>query len=158
MTSVRYAASALAYILGGSENSRLHWKLIETGLAEEAQSAYDGHAGTGDYFVYASGDPDKLDQIEETINGEVASLVDSLQDDDLERLRNKLATGATLSGERPDGRMQRLGRQWTNIGRYRSLEDELAKIHALTIQDLRRVSELYPFTPATVGRMVPESE
>ncbi|MFT5423030.1 MAG: putative Zn-dependent peptidase [Phycisphaerales bacterium] len=154
----RYAASALAFILGGSENSRLHWSLIETGLAEEAQSAYDGHAGTGDYFVYASGDPDKLDEIEGVINAQVAGLVESLHEDDLERLRNKLATGATLAGERPDGRMQRLGRQWANIGQYLSLEEELARIGQLTIADLQQVSEKYPFVPATVGRMLPAED
>src|SRR5690606_7919585 len=37
----RYAASLLSNVLGGSENARLHWALIETGLAEEAESAFD---------------------------------------------------------------------------------------------------------------------
>jgi len=151
----RYAASALAYVLGGSDNSRLHWALIEEGLAEEAQAAYSGHAGTGDWFVYASGDPEKLDEIVGVIDREVEGLVGSLQESDLELLRNKLATSATLSGERPEGRMQRLGQQWTTIGSYRSLEDDLATIRALTIDDLRRVSERYPLRPATVGRMLP---
>ncbi|MFG0307009.1 MAG: M16 family metallopeptidase [Phycisphaerales bacterium JB040] len=151
----RYAASALAYVLGGSDNSRLHWALIEEGIAEEAQAAYSGHAGTGDWFVYASGDPDRLDEIVGVIDREVEGLVGSLEDSDLELLRNKLATGATLSGERPEGRMQRIGQQWATIGRYRSLEEDLDTIRALTLDDLRRVSERYPLRPATVGRMLP---
>jgi predicted Zn-dependent peptidase len=151
----RYAASALAYILGGSDNARLHWALIETGLAEEASASFDGHDGTGDYFIFASGDPDSLDQIESVLREQMAALVASLDARDLERLRNRLATSAAVAGERPEGRMQRLGRQWTTLGRYTPLEDEIARINALTIDDLRRVGLSWPISAELTGRMLP---
>ncbi|MBX3324214.1 MAG: insulinase family protein [Phycisphaeraceae bacterium] len=151
----RYAASLLMQVLGGSDNSRLHWALIETGIAEEAQSAYDAHQGTGDYFVYASGDPDRLDEIEAIIDQQLLSLVDSLTPADLEKMRMKIATSATLSGERPNDRMQRIGRQWLAHGRHRSLEEELERIESVTIDDLREVASLYPFTQRTTGRLIP---
>ena len=44
----RYAATLLAQVLGASDNSRLHWALVETGLAEEAQAGYDPHDGAGE--------------------------------------------------------------------------------------------------------------
>ena len=117
----RYAAMMLARVLGDPGNSRLHWSLIETGIAEECQAAYDPRDGTGDIYIYASGEPDRADEIWSKVNAEIDGLVDSLTENDLELLRNRLATGVTLAGERPGGRMQRLGRLWTYLGSYTSL-------------------------------------
>jgi predicted Zn-dependent peptidase len=152
----RYAASILGRILGDQDNSRLHWALIETGLAEEAAAAYDGRDGCGDFFVYASGDPDRADDIWNAVTKELDTLVESVTEDDLERIRNRMATAVTLAGERPGGRMQRLGRLWTYLNDYLPLEEELARINAVTRDDLRAVYEAFPFQPRTVARLTPE--
>lgn len=151
----RYAAMLLAQVLGDPGNSRLHWELVETGIAEEAQAAYDPRDGCGDFYVYASGDPSRLVEMEKIASREIERVMETTTEDDLERLRNKLATGVTLAGERPGGRMQRLGRLWTYLGSYTTLEDELARINAVTLEDLRAVYEAFPFRPRTVGRMLP---
>lgn len=151
----RYAAMMLAKVLGDPDNSRLHWALIETGLAEEAQAAYDARDNVGDYFVYASCDPDKADEVWGIVERELNGLAASLTEQDLERLRNKLATAVTLAGERPGGRMQRLGRTWLNLGEYMSLDEELDRINAVTLADLRAVHEAFPFEPRTTGVMLP---
>ena len=59
------------------------------------------------------------------------------------------------SQERPGGRMQRLGRQWTYLHKHLTLEEELDSINAVTIDDMRAVFEAFPFSPRTVGRMLP---
>lgn len=151
----RYAASMLAQVLGGGDNSRLHWALVEPGTAEEAQAAFDPRDGCGDYYAFASCDPERVDEVWAVVEREIEHLSASLTDDDLERLRNKLATGVTLAGERPSGRMQRLGRMWTYEKAYRPLEKELEAINAVTLQDLREVAAAFPFKPRTVGRMLP---
>lgn len=150
----RYAAGILADILGSPHNSRLHWALIETGLAEEAQAAYDRRDGTGEYFVFAAGEPKRVDEIWRVIDSECESLVDSLTEDDLERLRGKTATAATVGAERPSDMMHRLGRMWTYLGEYRSLEQELQRIDAVTLDDLRAVAAAYPIKPITIGRLM----
>jgi predicted Zn-dependent peptidase len=154
----RYAAALLMQMLGGIDNSKLHWALIETGLAEEAQSGYDGLDGTGDYFVYASGDPDKLDDIWEVMSKEIRGLKDSITHDELVGLRSKMATAAMVAAERPGDRMQRLGRLWTMTGQYLPLEDELAKIESITIEDLRDLCDRYPIDRCTLGKMIPQAE
>lgn len=151
----RYAAALLAQILGGSDNSRLHWALIETGLAEEAQAAYDPHDGTGQFFVYASGDPARADEIWGIVEREIADLQETLCADDLLRLRAKHATSVTLGAERPSDRMQRLGRLWSGLGEYYSLEDELARINAVTLDDLHATLDAFAMTPRTVGWLMP---
>ena len=151
----RYAAAMLAQVLGSHDNSRLHWALIEPGLAEEAQAAYDPHDGVGDYFVYASGDPDRADEIWSIVERETEALAGSVTGDDLDRLRTKLATGVTLAGEKPHDRMQRLGRLWSTVGEYVTLEEELERINAVTLDDVRGVAEAYPLRAQTVGRLTP---
>jgi predicted Zn-dependent peptidase len=153
----RYAAVLLAQILGAQDNSRLHWALIETGLAEEAQAGFDPHDGVGDFYIYASGDPARADEIWAVIQREIDNLIASIKEDDLERLRSKLATSVTLGGERPADRMQRIGRLWTYLRRYNPLEEELARINAVTLQDLRDLAEAFPLKPMTVGRLLPKS-
>ncbi len=151
----RYAAALLAQMLGGVDNSKLHWALIETGIAEEAQAGYDGLDGTGDYFVYASGDPDKLDDIWDVMSNEIRGLKDSITQDELECLRSKMATAAMVAAERPGDRMQRLGRLWTMTGQYQPLEDELAKIESITLDSLRELCDTYPIDKCTLGKIVP---
>ncbi|MDQ7013452.1 MAG: pitrilysin family protein [Planctomycetota bacterium] len=151
----RYAAMLASQVLGGADNSRLHWALLETGLADEAQAAYDGHEGVGEFFVYASCDPDKADEVWAVVERECAGLSASLEADDLAKLRAKLATGVTLQGERPMGRMMRLGRQWVLQHKYTPLEDELARIDAVTLDEVRGMLEAFPVTPKIAGRMVP---
>jgi predicted Zn-dependent peptidase len=152
----RYAAMMLAKVLGDHDNSRLHWALIETGLAEEAVAEYDPRDGCGDYLVFVSGDPDKIDGLWGAAEKEIDGLVDSLDESDLEKLRNRLATAVTLAGERPSGRMQRLGRLWTYLGEYTPLEEELARINAVTLDEVRAVWEAYPMRPRLVSKLVPK--
>lgn len=151
----RYAAAMLAQILGAQDNSRLHWSLIEPGIAEEAQASFDPHDGFGEFFVFASGDADRLDEIEAVIMRELDSLVASLRPEDLERVVNKVATGATVGGEKPHDRMHRLGRLWTSLGRYLPLEQEVDRLARVTLDDLREVHSMYPIRPRTVGRLLP---
>lgn len=151
----RYAAAMLAQILGDGEGSRLHWALIEPGLADEAQSQYDGKDHAGEFVVYASCSNDSAEQVERVILNEIDGLVASLTDDDLERTRSKIATGVTLHGELPAGRMTRLGRMWLTRGEYLPLEMELAKINAVTLADLRAVAAEFPLRPWVTGTLAP---
>jgi predicted Zn-dependent peptidase len=151
----RYAATLASQVLGGADNSRLHWALLETGLADEAQAAYDGHEGVGEFFVYAGCDPANADRVWETVERACAELADSLEEDDLAKLRARLATGVTVQGERPMGRMMRLGRQWTLQHRYTPLEEELARIQAVDTRQVRETLEAFPILPKTAGRLTP---
>lgn len=153
----RYAAAMLAQVLGAPDNSRLHWALVESGLAEDAQAGFDAHDGAGDYYVFAAGEPSRIGEIHAVIQREINALAQSLTQDDLERLRNKVRTAATVGGERPSDRMQRLGRQWTNLGRYESLDAEVDRLGRITLDELRSVGEQFPLMPSTIGILTPSS-
>jgi len=152
----RYAAGLVAQVLGAGGNSRLHWALVESGLADEAFAAYDAHDGSGSLFLFASGEPDRLARIEEVIAEETASLREHIDERDLERLRAKALTSATVGGERPNDRMQRLGRLWATTGAYRSLEEELENLAAVSADDCLGTLEAFPPGTPTLGVLRPE--
>jgi predicted Zn-dependent peptidase len=151
----RYASAALALILGDSEGSRLYWALVETGLAEEARAQYDGQDKVGAFLVYYACSPDDAPKVARAVDEQIQELVRTLTGDDLDRIKSKIATAATLQGELPAGRMHRLGRLWTYTGEYRSLEQELERINAVTLDDLRAVSAEFPFRPRVNGHLRP---
>ena len=153
----RYAAAMLMQILGDSEGSRLYWAAVEPGLAEEAQAQYNGRDGLGEMLVFSSCSPDRVDEVMNVIHREIKGLVDSLTDDDLQRVRSKIATSVTLQGELPGGRMRRLGQVWTYLGEYRSLDEELSRINAVTLDDLRAVASAYPMDRQVVGHLAPQA-
>ena len=154
----RYAAGILMHVLGGGDGSRLHWALVETGLAEEASSTYDGHDGTGDSTVFAVCDADKVEEIEGILRRELAALVDGLEEDDLLRARSRIATGAAAASERPNGRMFRLGTLWGYGAEYTPLEEEVERISRVTLDDLRACVAAFPLVPTVRVVVLPEEE
>ena len=153
---LRYAAGILMHILGGGDGSRLHWALVETGLAEEASASYDGHDGTGDSTLFAVCDPDKVDEIEAILRRELDALVASLTDDDLLRARSRIATGAAAASERPNGRMFRLGTLWGYGAEYIPLEAEVERISRVTIDEIRTCCARFPLVPTVKVVVMPE--
>ena len=143
----KHAAAALAAILGGGDGSRLHWALVDTGLAEAAATSVDTNDNYGEQLAYAVCDPKNAQQVAEIMRNEMANVVDTLTQEDLAKVVAKAGTGAAVASERPAGRMQRLGSMLTTSGKYLSLEEELATIESLTIKDLQNVAEAFPWAP-----------
>jgi predicted Zn-dependent peptidase len=153
----RYAAGILMHVLGGGDGSRLHWALVETGLAEEASASYDGHDQAGDSTLFAVCDPQKVDEIEAVLRRELAALLDSLTEDDLLRARSRIATGAAAASERPNGRMFRLGTLWGYRADYIPLDDEVERISQVTLDDLRALCAAFPLDPMVRVVVMPEA-
>ncbi len=151
----RYAAKVLADVLGDSEGSRLYWALVDPGLADEADFSYYPQDQLGSFIAFASCDPDRASQVEEILLGELDGFANQIAPDELERAKNKLATLATLQDEDPGGRMRTLGMQWAYLGQYLPLEEEMRRIMAVSVDDLRSLLADPPFQPRTVVRLVP---
>ncbi len=151
----RYAASLLGQLVGAADNSLLHWALIEPGIAEEAQASYSGHDGFGEFFVFASGDPDRAQEIWSIVRQQTQAAARSATNDDLTRLRNKFATAATLGAERPHDRMHRLGQMWLYLREYCPLAEELSRIERVRLDEVRVLADTLGDGPRTFGRLRP---
>lgn len=147
-----------AQIIGDSEGSRLHWALVETGIAVHAAVGFHGRDGSGECVASVVCATEDLEKAEKIVRQECHNLSDSLTEDDLVRARRKIATAVAVAGESPSGRMQRLGNVLTSIGVFSPLEQELEKINALTLEDLRTHLREFPYEPIVVARAIPPSE
>ncbi|MEL6497662.1 MAG: pitrilysin family protein [Planctomycetota bacterium] len=153
----RYAATLAAQVLGAADNSRLHWSLIEPGIAEEAQAGYQPNDGSGEFFLYASGAAEDLDKIETILTDEASKLAEHVNDADLARIRSRFATSFAVSGEKPGDIMQRIGRTWSLLGEYRTLDEELDRIQSVTVSSIQRLLAEDGIMPRTVGTLRPPS-
>ncbi|GAB4187986.1 MAG: pitrilysin family protein [Phycisphaeraceae bacterium] len=151
----RYAAKVLADVLGDADGSRLYWALVEPGLADEASFSYLPMDRVGCFMGSACCDPQRAEQVEQVLLKTIDSFLHDLTDEEVDRAKNKLATSATLQGESPRGRMSSIGSTWTYLGRYLPLEEELARVMAVTAEDLRQLVHESPMTPRTLLRLGP---
>ena len=147
----RYAASLVAQIVGDSEGSRFYWSLVETGLAEEATCNYEGRDGLGEYLVLAACTAEAVPEVRAKIVAEMDALEGSLDQAELDRAKARIATGVALAGERPAGRMTRLGSLWAYGIPYATLDEEMRRIDAITLDDLRRSLREHPLRPVVSG-------
>ena len=151
----RYAVAMLMHVLGGNDASRLHWALVDPGLAEDASASWIGQDGSGECAVVCCGAPSDAARIEAVVGEQIEGLLTSITDDDLHRVRSAVATAVTLRGELPAGRMHRLGHLLASTGDYRSLEEELVRIESVTLEDLVDAAADFPLQPLVTGRLAP---
>jgi predicted Zn-dependent peptidase len=151
----RYASSLISQIVGDREGSKFYWSVVETGLAEEASCSFEGRDGLGEYLVFAACESQNVAEVEKRLHAEMSQLSQTLQQDELDRARARIATGIALAGERPSGRMHRLGSQWAYGLPPIPIEKEMERIENLTLQDLRQCLIDFPMKPVVIGRMLP---
>jgi predicted Zn-dependent peptidase len=152
----RYAADALAMIIGDSSGSRLYWALIDPGLAESADMNFQDHEGTGTYFISFSCEPENTQNILAIIQEILREVQnEGVSDEELAVAKSKILSRVVRSSERPKGRMQALGIGWTYLRTYRSVDEELQNFDAVSLKDIRNVLDQYPFDQLTVLALGP---
>lgn len=152
----RHAFSIASHIFGGGDNSRLHWSLIETGSAEEAASGVEFRDGSGVFMMYASGNPERIDEIKSRMVQSLEQLADSITEDELDRVKTKIATQVMVGTERPADLMRRLGKLTTLTGECQRLNEELESFLAVRRTDVADVMARLPMTSTTLGVLLPE--
>jgi predicted Zn-dependent peptidase len=153
---LRYAADTLAMIIGDDSGSRYHWELVDPGLVEAADMSFHDYDGAGAYFTSFSCEPGKTAKDLAIVRGILRQVqADGVTPAELAQAKSKVLSRVVRGSERPMGRMQALGMAWTYLGSYRSVDDELAAYDAVSMADLRRVIESYPFDRLTVFGLGP---
>ncbi len=152
----RYAAKIVSDVIGDSDGSRLYWSLIDPGIADEADLHYVPMDQTGAYVAFASCAPERMEKVEQKLLGELDGYANSIDEDEIVRAKNKIATAATTGGENPLGCMRRIGGQWSYLGEYTPLEEEVSRIMAVTSADVAELLKEKAFRPRTICRLLPE--
>ncbi len=151
----RFAARVLADVIGDSDGSRFYWALVDNAIAEDADFGFYPHDGCGSFYIALTCSPDVTEKALEIARAELEKVKIDLADDEVERAKNKIASSIVLSGELPIGRMRAIGSQWTYNGDYRSLEQDMATLQAVTPASLRQLMREFTFDPMTIVSLGP---
>lgn len=128
---------------GGGMSSRLFQTIREErGLAYSVYSFSNSYIDTGLFAVYAGTDPQKVEEVLGLISSEAADTVrEPIAGDDLERIKDQLKGGLLLGLESSGSRMNRLAVREIYTGEYESLDDVIAKIDAVTAEDVQAIAD-----------------
>ena len=152
----RFALGVLNAALGGGTSSRLFQEVREKrGLAYSVFSFASQHVDAGLVGVSVGCLPAKLDQVLEVVRDELAKIArDGITDEELVRGKGQLKGGLVLGLEDSASRMTRLGKSELVDDELLSIDEVLARIDAVTLDDVRTLAaELFtqPEILAVVG-------
>ena len=137
----RDALDVANHVLGGGLSSRLFDEIRERrGLAYSVFSTAAAYADSGAWSVYAGTMPEHAAEVRELIGTEIDRLVaDGITAEELEIAQGYLAGSYEMGLEDSGARMSRLGGQLTILGHLRSVEEQLDRWAAVSVDDVRSV-------------------
>src|SRR5437016_3124511 len=153
---LRYAAHILTSIVGDYTGSRLFWALVDPGLSDSADMGFYEYEAAGAFITSYSCQPEGTEQCRALCLQILRDIQkNGVSDDELQLARTKLASREVRAAERTHRRMLGIGRDWTYLGQYRSLDDELAAIDAVDQKAIRDLLDRYPLDNLTTAALGP---
>lgn len=156
----RFTASILITVLGGGVASRLFQRIREEeGLAYVIHSFLDTFSDTGLMGVYAGVGPKSVPKVLELMVREMDAIASKgVEPEELDMAKDQLKGQMMLALEDTANRMGRLARQTITFGRTFTQEETLAKIDAVSLDDVQLLaSKLFSPSKYSVALIGPTS-
>jgi predicted Zn-dependent peptidase len=151
----RFTASLLGMIVGDDVGSRFFWELVDEALAEAASMQFGAMDGTGAFCSYIRCSSENVTMVLDVVKGIFDDLFrDGVTNDELTKAKNKILSALVIKNELPMGRLVDLGFNWTYLQQYRTIEDDVNAIKAVTVDDVHSlIEQLRPgdFTQLSLG-------
>ncbi|NOS83348.1 MAG: insulinase family protein [Nitrospira sp.] len=141
----RYALYALNSILGGSVSSRLFQEVREKrGLVYSIYSFLSGYSDGGMITIYAATRPKEVDRVVDLVCLQIRQVgVKGIERKELERAKVQMKGSLMLSLESSHSRMSKLAKDELTYGRHTSLDDMLANIDRVNVEQVAKVASQY---------------
>ncbi|HET9842338.1 MAG TPA: pitrilysin family protein [Nocardioides sp.] len=138
----RFALGVLNAALGGGTSSRLFQEVREKrGLAYSVFSFASQHVDAGLVGVSVGCLPNKLQQVLDVVRAELAKIAqDGIDDEELTRGKGQLKGGLVLGLEDSASRMTRLGKSELVDDELLSIDEVIARIEGVTLEDVRALA------------------
>ena len=138
----RYVSYILNSLLGGSMSSRLFQNIREKrGLAYSVFSGLSAYRDAGNLTIYAGCAADAVEEVIDLCVEELRGLKRvRVPDAELSRAKDHLKGSLMLSLENTASRMSHLARQEIYFDRHFGLDETLAGVQRVSVEDLRRVA------------------
>ncbi|KPN19084.1 zinc protease [Arthrobacter sp. Edens01] len=150
--SRRFAMSVLNTILGGGMSSRLFQEIREKrGLVYSTYSFSAAYTDAGYFGMYAGCSPAKTRQVIDLLQSELERLAaDGVEPGELARALGQISGGLVLGMEDTGSRMSRLGSAELVRGEYVDIEESLARIRAVTAEQVQELAAELAAAPRTI--------
>ncbi len=151
-----YAFQVFTTVLGGGMSSRLFQEVRERrGLAYSVYAFSSSYTDSGLFGVYAGTGPEQIGELIPVISGEMAGMLDDVDDAEVARARAQLKAGLMMSLESSTARAEQIARQLLVFGRVIPIDELVGHVDAVDVAAVRRVGERIiaagPPTVAAVG-------
>jgi predicted Zn-dependent peptidase len=152
----RFALGVLNNLLGGGMSSRLFQEIRERrGLAYSVYSYSSQYADSGTFAVYAGSAPGKVDEVLSITRALLADVAaNGVTEAEVARGKGMLKGSLVLGMEDTGSRMSRLGKGEMLFGEVLTVDELLARVDAVTLEEVRALAaELLtqPMSLAVVG-------
>jgi len=140
------ALDALSQILSAGRSSRLYRRLVyESQLALGAEGAYWEMQQAGVFYAFVAVRPgSKVERVEAMLFEEIDRVArQGVRPDELEKAKRQLEVGLVNGLATSHALANRIGYDFVTLGRIRPLEERLAAIEAVRVEDVRRVAQTY---------------
>ncbi len=154
----RWAFEVLNHVIGSGMSSRLFREVREErGLAYAIYGFKLSFSDNGVWGVYVGTTPSQTETAVNLIRHELAKAVDEgITEAELERAKGSMRGGLALSLEDANSRMVRLGRDELAGMPHLSVDERLAKLEAVTLDDVKSVAaDLYGADRRMIGAVGP---
>jgi predicted Zn-dependent peptidase len=155
----RFAFGLLNHVMGNGMSSRLFREIREErGLAYSVYSFRLPFADSGAYGVYVGTTPHQTSQVIELVREQLGRVVaDGLEADELDRAKGNMKGALALSMEETNSRMFRIGRHELTGVEHLTLDETVAAIEAVTLEDVHTVAMEVYGGPKVLGAVGPFS-
>jgi predicted Zn-dependent peptidase len=138
----RYVSYILNTVLGGSMSSRLFQNIREKrGLAYSVFSGLSAYRDAGNITIYAGCANEAVGEVIDLCVEELKAMKRTpVADSELRRAKDHLKGSLMLSLENTASRMSHLARQEIYFDRHFGLDETLAGVEAVTVDDIQRVA------------------
>ena len=138
-----YPSMLMSSVLGGGMSSRLFKEIREKrGLVYSVYSFPNYYTKSGFIGISAATDNEQINQMMPVMIDEIKKITDTkVEEDELQRAKSQLKAGMLMSLENSSSVAERLARQQLLFGRFVPVEEQVARIDAISVDDILQTAQ-----------------
>ena len=151
-----YAATVYSTLLGGGMSSRLFQEIREKhGLVYSIHSFASSYVDGGLFGIYAGTGAAEVAELVPLVCDEVVKAADTVDAEEVRRARAQLKAGILMAREGPSARSEQLAQQLLVYGRPLPLDEIMARVDAVDVEEVSAVARRLRAGPLTVTALGP---
>ncbi|MDR2681722.1 MAG: insulinase family protein [Holosporaceae bacterium] len=146
-----YTLAIFCSILGGGMSSRLFQEVREKrGLCYSIYSFSSSYKKNGVFGVYSATTADNLAELSKVVAGEILNMRDNISEKEFKITKAQFKASLLMAAENNVTSCEQIVSQTRIFGRPLSTEEILAQINAITIDDVKKITDKILSSPTSV--------